>query len=37
MTGSPSLSDSKARLADATNNPVPLTLSDAGSNAEERP
>ena len=30
------LENSKAGLADATNNPVPLTLSDAGSDAEGR-
>ena len=30
------LENSKASLADATNNPVPLTLSDAGSDAEGR-
>ncbi|MBN9453296.1 MAG: HD domain-containing protein [Bosea sp.] len=32
----PALENCKARLADATNNPVPLTLSDAGSDAEGR-
>lgn len=30
------LENSPASLADATNNPVPLTLSDAGSDAEGR-